>query len=44
MNNVVTTDNANLATKSYGPDVGKTKGKTKRSRQTPVVSNIVEIS
>ena len=42
-NNVVTTDDVNLATKAYGPDVGGIKGKTTRSRPTPVASNMVEI-
>jgi hypothetical protein len=42
-NNTVTTDDVNLATKAYGPDVGEIKGKTTRSRPTPVTSNIVEI-
>jgi hypothetical protein len=42
-NNAVTTDNVNLATKAYGPDLGAIKGKTTRSKPTPVTSNIVEI-
>ena len=42
-NNVVTTADVNLATKAYGPDVGEIKGKTARSKPTPVTSNIVEI-
>ena len=42
--NVVTTDDLNLATKAYGLDVGETKVKTTRSRTTPVVSNVVEIT
>jgi hypothetical protein len=42
-NNMVTTDDVNLATKAYGPDVGGIKGKTTRSRPTPVTSNIVQI-
>jgi hypothetical protein len=42
-NNVVTTDDVNLATKAYGPDVGAIKGKTARIKPTPVTSNIVEI-
>ena len=42
-NNVVTTDNANLATKAYGPYVGGIKGKNTRSGPTTVVRNIVEI-
>ena len=42
-NNQVTTDDVNLATKVYGPDVGAIKGKTTRSRPTPVTNNIVEI-
>ena len=43
-NNVVTTDDVNLGTKSYGPDVRGIKGKTTRSRPMPVVSNIAETS
>jgi hypothetical protein len=42
-NNVVTTDDVNLATKAYGPDVGPLKGKTTRSKPLPVTSNIMEI-
>jgi hypothetical protein len=42
-NNVVTTEDVNLATKAYGPDVGAIKGKTTRTKPTPVVSNHVEI-
>ena len=42
-NNEGTMDDANLASKAYGPDVGEMKGKTTRVRPTPVVSNIVEI-
>jgi hypothetical protein len=42
-NNVVTADDVKLATKAYGPDVGNIKGKTTRSKPTPVTSNIVEI-
>jgi hypothetical protein len=42
-NNVVTTDDVNLAIKAYGPDVGAIKGKTTRSKPTPVTSNILEI-
>jgi hypothetical protein len=42
-NNVVTTDDVNLATKAYGPDVGAIKSKTTRGKPTPVTSNIVEI-
>ena len=42
-NNVVTTDDVNLDTKSYGPDIECTKGKTMRSRLMSVVRNIVEI-
>jgi hypothetical protein len=42
-NNVVTAHDVNLATKAYSPDVGAIKGKTTRSKPTPVTSNIVEI-
>ena len=43
-NNKVTTDNVNLATKAYGPNVGEMKGNNTRSRPTPVVRNRVEIT
>ena len=43
-NNKVTTYYVNLTIESYGTDVGKIKGKTKRSRPMPVFSNIVDIS
>ena len=39
----MTTDDVNLATKSYGPEVGGIKCKTTRSMPKPVVSNTVEI-
>ena len=42
-NNEVTTDDINLATKAYGPDIGAIKGKTTRSRTTPVTSSKIEI-
>jgi hypothetical protein len=42
-NNQVTTDDVNLATKAYGPDVATIKGKTTRRKPTPVTSNLVEI-
>jgi hypothetical protein len=42
-NNQVTTEDVNLATRMYGPDIGTVKGKTTRSRPTPVTSNLVEI-
>ena len=42
-NNVVTTADVNLATKTFGPDIGAIKGKTTRTRPVPVVSNIIEI-
>jgi hypothetical protein len=42
-NNVVTRDDVNLATKAYGPDVGRIKSRTTRKRPTTVESNIVEI-
>jgi hypothetical protein len=35
-NNVVTTADINLATKTYGPDIGAMKGKTTRSKPTAV--------
>ena len=43
-NNVVTTDDVNLATKAYGTDVGGIKVKTTRSRPATVVGNIMEIT
>ena len=42
-NNQVTTDDVNLAEKVYGPDIGSIKGKTTRSKPTPVETNIIEI-
>ena len=42
-NNVVTMEDVNLYTKSYGPDVGGIKGKTMRIMPTSVVINTVEI-
>ena len=42
-NNILRTDDVNLATKSYGPDVWEIKGKTTRIRPTPFVSIIVEV-
>jgi hypothetical protein len=42
-NNIVTTEDVNLAVKAFGPDVGDIKGKTTRSHHKPVTSNIVEI-
>jgi hypothetical protein len=42
-NNVVTTEDVTLATKTYGPDISGIKGKTTRQKPTTVESNIVEI-
>jgi hypothetical protein len=42
-NNTVATKDVNLAVKAFGPDVGDIKGKTTRSRPTPVSNNIIEI-
>jgi hypothetical protein len=42
-NNEVTTTDVNLAEKIFGPDIGAIKGKTTRSKPTPVTSNLVEI-
>eukprot|EP00957_Ditylum_brightwellii_P023828 1798069-Ditylum_brightwellii.AAC.1 len=42
-NNKVTTDDVNLATRAFGPDIGAIKGKTTRSKRTPVTSNMIEI-
>ena len=39
----VTVDDVNLAEKIYGPDVASLKGKTTKSKPTPVVSDVVEI-
>ena len=39
----VTTDDANLAEKIYGPDVGTLKGKSTRQRPNPVINDLVEI-
>ena len=43
-NNVVTTENVNLATEAYGTDVEEIKVKTTRGSPTPAVSNIVYTS
>jgi hypothetical protein len=42
-NNVVTTEDVNLATKAYGPDISGIKGKTTRQKHITVESNTVEI-
>jgi hypothetical protein len=42
-NNVVTTEDVNLAMKAYGPDISGIKGKTTRQKPTTVESNTVEI-
>ena len=42
-NNMVTTDDLNLAVKAHGPDIGSIEGKTARSKPVPVISDIVEI-
>jgi hypothetical protein len=42
-NNVVTTEDVNLAMKAYGPDISGIKGKTTRQKPTTVVDNTVEI-
>ena len=39
----VTVDDVNLAEQIYGPDVATLKGKSTRSRPTPVVNDIIEI-
>jgi hypothetical protein len=43
-NNVVTTEDVNLAMKAYGPDISGIKGKTMRQKPTTVVNNTVENS
>ena len=42
--NVVKTGDVNLATNVCSQDVGDIKGKTVRSRPTPVFSNVVEMT
>jgi hypothetical protein len=42
-NNMVTTEDVNLATKAYGPDISGIKGKTTRQKPNLVHSNTVEI-
>jgi hypothetical protein len=42
-NNVVTTEDVNLAVKVFGADIGSVKDKTTRSCPKPVMSNIIEI-
>ena len=42
-NNQVTTEDVNLATKAYRPNIGTIKGKTRRTRPTLVVSNIIKL-
>jgi hypothetical protein len=42
-NNVVTTEDVNLATKAYGPDISGNKRKTTRQKATTAESNTVEI-
>ena len=42
-NKRVTTNNINLAKKTFGPDVGEIRGKTTRSRSTVAISNAVEM-
>jgi hypothetical protein len=41
--NIVTTEDVNLAVQAFGPDVNDIKGKTTRSCPKQVMSNIVEI-
>eukprot|EP00957_Ditylum_brightwellii_P060492 4593038-Ditylum_brightwellii.AAC.1 len=43
INNEVTTDDANLATRAFGPVIRAIKGKTTCSKPTPVTSNMIEI-
>jgi hypothetical protein len=42
--NQVTTEDVNLAIKSYGPDMGAIKGKTTRTKPIPVTSNLIKLS
>ena len=42
-NNSVTTEDVDLATKVFGPDIGAIKGKTTRSRPTQVINNKIDI-
>jgi hypothetical protein len=42
-NNVVITEDVNLAMKAYGPDISSIKGKTTRQKPTAVENNTVEI-
>jgi hypothetical protein len=42
-NNVVTTEDVNLAMRAYGPDISGIKGKTTRQKPTTVENNTVEI-
>eukprot|EP00957_Ditylum_brightwellii_P127411 9716093-Ditylum_brightwellii.AAC.1 len=42
-NNEVTTEDINLAVKTYGPDAGHIKGKTTHQKPLPVLSNLIEI-
>eukprot|EP00957_Ditylum_brightwellii_P068591 5207507-Ditylum_brightwellii.AAC.1 len=42
-NNEITTEDVNLATRAFGPDIGATKGKTTCSKPTPVTRNMIKI-
>ena len=41
--NEVITEDVNLSKKAFGSDVGSIKGKTTRTKKTPVTSNLIEI-
>ena len=41
--NEVTTEDSTLAEKTFGPDIGRLKGKTEQSRQFPVQIHVVVI-
>eukprot|EP00957_Ditylum_brightwellii_P021123 1592475-Ditylum_brightwellii.AAC.1 len=41
--NQVTTEDINLAIKAYGPNMGKIKGKTTRTKPIHITSNLIEL-
>ena len=42
-NNKVTTEVVNLAKEAFDHDVGSIKGKTARTKLTPITNNLIEI-